>query len=447
MFVSRALRGLDVSYDDEDMLGLIQNLKKLNLIERYHSKIDVVVTESVYDEAAKFACKSFDRYVCTDIPKHTFYVYRRNMWQLDHGLRNLIQDLIKFSPRAGNSHKYRSELIKDVCLHLYAEHFLMKLGNYKAINFCGQSFDFISGEMRDGIPNDYTSISTGYPIQDIYKNEVIEMIKNIFPDESIYRYFMRFCGSLLIPGNRDKIFMVWSGTGDNGKSVLSRLIELALAEYSVKLPTSLVTGKRSGSSSATPEMAIIEKRLVAFLQEPGHNEKLNIGIVKELTGNDSIYVRGLYENGRNISIKAKIIYVVNSTDNLAVVEKAVWNRITILPFLTHFTNDLKHANDRIKDVYLNDKLRQYAGSFLSLMIEQAKEYIKDGLIECEAISKFTNQAMTDNDYIGTFLESDMDKSYHSFSLYMKQRAPKEVLPSSREYEKIKASVFSSPVLR
>ena len=445
MFVSRALHGLDVSYDAEDMLGLIQNLKKLNLIERYHSKIDIVVTESVYDEAAKFACKNFDKYVCTDIPKHTFYIYRHNMWQLDHGLRNLTQDLIKFSPRAGNSHKYRSELIKDVCHHLYVEHFLMKLGDYKAINFCGQSFDFISGEMRNGIPNDYTSISTGYPIQHNYRKEVEEMIRNIFPDESIYKYFMRFCGSLLIPGNRDKIFMVWSGTGDNGKSVLSRLIELALGEYSVKLPTSLVTGKRSGSSSATPEMAIIEKRLVAFLQEPGHNEKLHIGIVKELTGNDSIYVRGLYENGRNISIKAKIIYVVNSTDNLAVVEKAVWNRITILPFLTHFTSDPKFANDRIKDVYLNDKLRQYSGSFLSLMIEQAKEYIKDGLVECEAISKFTKQVMTDNDYIATFLDSDMDKSYHSFSLYMKQFAPKEILPSVREYERRIAS--ESPLLR
>lgn len=366
------------------------------------------------------------------------------MWQLDHGLRNLTQDIIKFSPRAGNSHKYRFELIKDVCHHLYVEKFLMKLGDYKAINFCGQSFDFISGEMRNGIPNDYTSISTGYPIQTDYRKEVEEMIRNIFPDESIYKYFMRFCGSLLIPGNRDKIFMVWSGTGDNGKSVLSRLIELALGEYSVKLPTSLVTGKRSGSSSATPEMAIIEKRLVAFLQEPGHNEKLHIGIVKELTGNDSIYVRGLYENGRNISIKAKIIYVVNSTDNLAVVEKAVWNRITVLPFLTHFTSNPKLSNEREKDIYLNDKLRQYAGSFLSLMVEQAKEYIKDGLLSCEAISKFTKQVMTDNDFVGTYLASDMDKSYPNFCLYMKQFAPKENVPSMNEYEKRKAYI-SSPI--
>lgn len=445
MYVSRAIRGLNVNYDEDSTIELFHDLSKLNLVEKYQAKIDVVVTESVYDEAAKFACKSFDKFVCTDINKHTIYVYRQNMWKLDHGLRYLVRDLVNFSPRAGSSHKHRSELIKDVCHHLYNEFFVANLGEYKAINLCGTSFDFTSGEYRLGIPSDYTSISTGFPAQEDYKIEVEGIIRDIFPDDDIYRYFMRFCGSLLIPGNRDKLFMVWSGTGDNGKSVLARLIELALGEYSIKLPTSLVTGKRGGSGAATPEMAIIEKRLIAFLQEPGYNERLHIGIVKELTGNDSIYVRGLYEQGRNISIKAKIVYIVNSTDNLAVIEKAVWNRIVVLPFLTHFTNKPRTSNERKKDLYLNDKLRKYAGSFLSLMIEQAREYINEGLLKCEIITKITEQVKTDNDPVGIYLESDMDKTYTSFCTYMKQFAPNDIIPSVKEYEKRKMT--TSPVLR
>lgn len=445
MYVSRAIRGLNVNYEEDKTIELFHDLGKLNLLEKYQAKIDVVVTESVYDEAAKFACKSFDKFACTDINKHTIYVYRKNMWELDHGLRYLVRDLVNFSPRSGSSHKYRSELIKDVCHHLYNKFFIANLGEYKAINLCGTSFDFVSGEYRHGIPSDYTSISTGYPVQDDYKNEVEKMIRDIFPDDDVYRYFMRFCGSLLIPGNRDKLFMVWSGTGDNGKSVLARLIELALGEYSVKLPTSLVTGKRGGSSSATPEMMIVEKKLIAFLQEPGYNERLNIGIVKELTGNDSIFVRGLYESPRSISIKAKVVYIVNSTDNLAVMENAAWNRIAILPFMTHFTDNPRAYNERKKDLYLNDKLRRYAGSFLSLMIDHAREYIKYGLMECETITKITKQVKTDNDPIGIYLESDMDKSYTSFCAYMKQFASNEIIPSAREYEKRKTA--TSPVLR
>lgn len=448
MYVSRALRGIkeklkvvpdeEGKYDGEDMIDLMNELKELNLMESYKCKIDTVVTDSVYDEAARFACRNFDKYVCTDIPKHTFWIYRKNMWQIDYGLRWITEDLVKFSPMTGKSHKYRNELIKDICHHLYVEKFIDKLGEYKAINFCGTSFDYTTKQLRNGLPNDYTSISTGYPIDNTYRNEVESMIRDIFPDKSLYRYFMRFAGSLLVPGNRDKIFMVWSGTGDNGKSVLARLIELALGEYSVKLPTSLVVGNRNGSGAATPEMMILEKRLIAFLQEPGYHEKLNIGIVKELTGNDSIYVRGLYQDGRNIPIKAKIIYIVNSTDNLAVVEKAVWNRIAVVPFVTHFTDNPRYANDRKKDMYLNDKLRKYAGSFLSLMIDEARAYIDNGLVVSEQVIKATQEAMNSNDYIKTYLQNEeMDQSYSSFVLYMKKFAPKESIPSIREYEERK----------
>jgi hypothetical protein len=448
MYVSRALRGIkeklkvspdeEGSYDNNDMIDLMTNLKGLNLIENYKTKIDTIVTESVYDEAARFACRNFDKYICTDIPKHTFFVYRQNMWQIDHGLRWLTQDIVKFSPMTGKSHKYRNELIKDICHHLYADQFHVKLGEYKAINFCGISFDYTTKQLRKGLPNDFTSISSGYPIDESYRNEVESMIRDIFPDNTVYKYFMRFAGSLLIPGNRDKVFMVWSGTGDNGKSVLAKLIELALGEYSVKLPTSLVTGKRTGSGSATPDMLLLEKRLVAFLQEPGNNEKLNIGIVKELTGNDTIYVRGLYEGGRNIPVKAKIIYIVNSTDNLAVIEKAVWNRIVVVPFSTHFTDKPIYANDRKKDLYLNDKLKKYAGSFLSLMVDEAKAYIDNGLIESEEIIMTTQKAMNDNDHIKTYLQNeDMDHNYNSFVIYMKKFIPNESIPSLKEFEERK----------
>lgn len=439
MYVSRALRNTNVSYNEDDTIELCQRLDELGLRTQYQSKVENVVAESVYDEAAKFACLNFDRFVCTDIDRRTIYVYRKNMWRVDHGLKFLTEALVKFCPRAGSSHRYRNELVKDVCHHAYNEAFSRNLAEYRALDVCGTSFDCATGEHRPGVPSDYTSVSTGYPANDDYRAEVEAMIRDIFPDDSIYRYFMRFCGSLLVPGNRDKLFMVWSGTGDNGKSVLARLIELALGEYAVKLPTSLVTGKRASSSAATPEMAIIEKRLVAFLQEPGHKETLNIGVVKELTGNDSMYVRGLYEHGRNISIKAKIVYVVNSTDNLAVIEKAVWNRIVVLPFLTHFTSNPQRSHERQKDLHLNDKLRKYAGSFMGLMIEQAREYIRSGLLPCEAVTETTKQVMTDNDPVGVFLASDMDKSYGSFASYMRQFAPDEPVPSHKAYERRKAA--------
>ncbi|KAK9760262.1 hypothetical protein K7432_015919 [Basidiobolus ranarum] len=91
-------------------------------------------------------------------------------------------------------------------------------------------------------------------------------------------------------------------------------------------------------------MILIERKLVAFLQEPSSTERIDVGIVKKLTGNDSVYIRGLYESGRNISVFAKLVYVVNSTENLAMVEKAIWNRIVIVLFSTTFVESPKYPN-------------------------------------------------------------------------------------------------------
>jgi hypothetical protein len=67
------------NYDENDMVELLNEIKNLNLLDAYKSKIETLVTETVYDEAAKFACMNFDKYVCTDITKHTIFVFRHNM--------------------------------------------------------------------------------------------------------------------------------------------------------------------------------------------------------------------------------------------------------------------------------------------------------------------------------------------------------------------------------
>ena len=97
--------------------------------------------------------------------------------------------------------------------------------------------------------------------------------------------------------------MFWSGEGDNGKSVTQSIFEQMLGEYAIKLPTSLITGKRTQSSAACPELARSGNGVRwAVIQEPEHKDIINIGILKELSGNDTFYARKLHQNGkRNIS--------------------------------------------------------------------------------------------------------------------------------------------------
>lgn len=63
---------------------------------------------------------------------------------------------------------------------------------------------------------------------------------------------MRFVSSCLEGRNANKVFSIWSGSGDNGKTVMVSLIEQAFGDYAVKMPTSLLMGFSVNTSCKKP---------------------------------------------------------------------------------------------------------------------------------------------------------------------------------------------------
>ena len=75
--------------------------------------------------------------------------------------------------------------------------------------------------------------------------EVIEFLAKIFPDTSIRRYFLDTYSDIFVGGNSQKKVYIWTGEGDNGKSVMQNLFEMMLGELSIKFNTQYFTGKES----------------------------------------------------------------------------------------------------------------------------------------------------------------------------------------------------------
>ena len=242
---------------------------------------------------------------------------------------------------------YKAILIKECSDLFYKSDFLELLDtNEYLIAFKNGVYDLKSHTFRKGKSEDYISMEMGV----IYNTElsedseaiqnVILFFKKVFPNEDIRNYFLYSLADLFIGGNRDKLFHIWSGAGDNGKSVTQKMIELLFNKYSVKFPTSVVIGKRSQSGAATPELARNGNGVrVAFLQEPDHSDQLNMGMVKELTGNDSMYIRPLYEEGREIRPMFKLILVCNEPPKINDMGRAAWNRPRIIPFESTFISN------------------------------------------------------------------------------------------------------------
>lgn len=181
------------------------------------------------------------------------------------------------------------EFIKNLNQNAYLLHFTNGILDLKEMTF------------RDGRPKDYLSLTTGYDFKNDYTHdnidvvEVDDLMNKTFPDPILKRYFLEYAANLLKGGNNIKTFLVMSGGGDNAKSVMMDFLELVLGEYMKVLPTTLITGKRTQSSGHTAELDDLEGVRFAILQEPSAKDVINIGILKELSGNDKIYKRGMYQ--------------------------------------------------------------------------------------------------------------------------------------------------------
>lgn len=106
---------------------------------------------------------------------------------------------------------------------------------------------------------------------------------------------------------------------------------------------------------------------------------MNVGILKELSGNDTIFARGLYKEGAEIKPMFKLILVCNDPPKIPFSDKATWNRIRVIPFESTFCDDapdeeaeqMKEKRFK-KDSRFADKLPSMAQAFAWVLLNHRK---------------------------------------------------------------------------
>src|SRR5690606_33329459 len=149
--------------------------------------------------------------------------------------------------------------------------------------------------------------------------------------------------SILNGGNTDKILPIWWGTqGNEGKSTGMSTCKKAMGDYHAEPPSSNITTSRGHSGSATPEHVPRTKAPMAGFKEPDADDTMRIGKLKELTGDDPVYVRRLFHEStlNQTPIMSKIFLHCNEVPPTnSPTDKATRNRIVIIPFITIWSHE------------------------------------------------------------------------------------------------------------
>ena len=108
-------------------------------------------------------------------------------------------------------------------------------------------------------------------------------MNKLFPDKELRNYMWEHLASTLLGTQENQTFNIYVGSGRNGKSVLVDLMSKVLGDYKGSVPISLITQKRPNIGSSSSEIAQLIGVRYAVMQEPTKGDKINEGIMKEIT--------------------------------------------------------------------------------------------------------------------------------------------------------------------
>lgn len=308
--------------------------------------------------------------------------------------------------------------VMDECRELFLDETLaLKLDeNKNLIAFNNGVFDTLSMEFRDGKPEDYISFSTGLdydPDMAYYQHacwpEIDKFLKNILPNQNVREYFMRHLSTCLIGGNDAQKFHILTGSGSNGKSMLTNLATTAFGEYSCKAPISLLTQQRNKSAAAAPELVRMKGRRFVTMQEPDEQVPLNTGLMKELASCEKITARDLYAGSKQMidfEIQARFHLACNDKPKVNSTDGGTWRRLIVVDFPMKFIHDPKLPNELPIDESLVKKVvsDEWATCFLSYLVALYKE--GNGwrkITPPQEVMMYTNEYKEESDNIAKFI--------------------------------------------
>ena len=221
--------------------------------------------------------------------------------------------------------------------------------------------DFKNKISRKGQQDDYISKCTNidYIKYDYLKNKnIIDDIKKffteLFPNEYLKDYMWEHLASALVGTNDNQTFNIYTGSGRNGKSKLVDLMSKALGEYKGTVPITLITQKRNTIGSTSSEIVQLMGTRYAVMQEPSKGDKINEGIMKEITGGDPIQGRALFKDTVTFIPQFKLVVCTNTLFDVESNDDGTWRRIRVCDFMSKFIdnpyNDSLFPKEEFKSV-------------------------------------------------------------------------------------------------
>ena len=447
-------------------LGTLKFMAKTDSPGEYeewkNQQIDHILLEGMsrtHNDIAHILYMMYDgEYVCADVDKKPlWYKFYNHRWHISPGGLDLSRDISstlvnkykklqnKFKQQARDSLKeedkakfdtfntivgklikdlktsqFKNNVMKECTEYFYDPLFLHRMDENSDITcFENGVYDSRNDIFRDGRPDDYCTKCTNICYAEYADNhpkmrKLNMILRKIFPNDNIFSFFSQVTGDHITRRNNYKLFLMWIGVGDNGKGVLSGLMQKSFGRYFAEPNTTILTGPPAKSSAPSPDIVELKGAAIMMTTEPNETEKINKGTLKKFTGGDTFEAR-LCNSNQMVKIDGSYACIMQTNHAPDIdIDDAVRNRMRLVPFESRFVSKgypEKLSEQFEKKLFPKDrnikreiKDGEYASVFMWWIIQQYRKYRDQDLIEVPEVQNATDIYSRDNDVYQQFAD-------------------------------------------
>ncbi len=253
-----------------------------------------------------------------------------------------------------------------------------------------------TGRIKAHDPADYITRCAGTSVDlDAQSDLFDEFLTTVLPDEDVRAYLARVFGVSLLGVVREHMLPILTGTGGNGKSVCIDAMLAAFGDYGITVDPKLIMKMKHERHDTF--IADLHGARLVVTSETNEGEVLAAGTVKRLTGGDKIRANRMRENTFEFTPSHSLIYVTNHTPQVSADDKAMWRRLSVVPF------DVVVSEP---DVKLPEKLKAHLPAVLAWAISGWRDYLRRGMDPPGPVLERTSAYRDESDPIAQFMADE-----------------------------------------
>ena len=330
------------------------------------------------------------------------------------------------------------EVLKTVKAQNDVEVLSKDLDNVSNIIGClNGAVDLTTGHLIRSEYEHYLTKSTGLRYDADAKCDVwLKTVNDVFYDDAeMVSFFKTLMGYAILGHNKEHLFCFFIGSGANGKSTVVNALSSVLGDYSKSTAFSTLTVSSRGAQHRE-DLVRLQGALMVHTSEPNADGDLNEGMVKDISGADTITARTAYAR-KSVEITPRWLTIVptNHIPKIKSNDEGIWRRMLFVPFERNF-----RLEPELIDLDLPEKLAAEKEGILRWVIEGALNYNENGLVIPEKIRKNKEDYRAELDIVASWISSrciatgsDTNQNlWASFTSYIKAQGYETDIKSSQK---------------